>query len=433
MEKKEGHLYYLFGGIVLACAVVGFIVEGVGTVLGRFLLIQTHPARLLNDFSVIGSPGAALFNAALVGAIGLALTAVSRIRLSGPTVAAVFTLMGFGLFGKTPLNILPIMFGVFLSAKAVGKTFREYILIALFGSALGPLVTFVVIEAGLSGIPAILTGTGVGMVAGFLLPSLAISMLRLHQGFNLYNIGLTAGFFAIFVAAVFAAAGRDLSLDLIWNRQPSPLLIWLIPAISVPIILFGIFSNGKNIFISWYKIQKQSGRLPSDFMDMVSSGGALLNMGLMGLFCWGYIRLIGGDLNGPVLGGILTVMGFSAFGKHMRNSLPIMAGVVVATLIFGKNLSAPGPLLAFLFCTTLAPIAGDFGMPAGFIAGFLHLVLVERTAPWHGGMDLYNNGFAGGLTATLMVAVIEWFKANKNDNTWFGKQPGTARKKRGKI
>jgi hypothetical protein len=41
--------------------------------------------------------------------------------------------------------------------------------------------------------------------------------------------------------------------------------------------------------------------------------------------------------------------------------------------------------------------------------------MVERTAAWHGGMDLYNNGFAGGLTAAFFVAVIEWRRSNKSD------------------
>jgi hypothetical protein len=28
-------------------------------------------------------------------------------------------------------------------------------------------------------------------------------------------------------------------------------------------------------------------------------------------------------------------------------------------------------------------------------------------------MNLYNNGFAGGLTATLIVAVIQWYNSTK--------------------
>ena len=118
-----------------------------------------------------------------------------------------------------------------------------------------------------------------------------------------------------------------------------------------------------------------------------------------------------GDFNGPVLGGILTVIGFAAFGKHPRNSWPVVAGIVIAALAFGRTLDAPAVILAALFGTTLAPVAGQFGIGAGLAAGVLHLVTVERSGAWHAGIDLYNNGFAGGLTATLVVGVIEWYKS----------------------
>jgi hypothetical protein len=36
----------------------------------------------------------------------------TKVSLSGPTVAAVMTMMGFGLFGKTLLNIAPSFSGL---------------------------------------------------------------------------------------------------------------------------------------------------------------------------------------------------------------------------------------------------------------------------------------------------------------------------------
>jgi lysylphosphatidylglycerol synthetase-like protein (DUF2156 family) len=158
---------------------------------------------------------------------------------------------------------------------------------------------------------------------------------------------------------------------------------------------------------------KLSGRLPTDFMFSVSPGSALVNAGLLGLIASLYIYLIKAPFNGPVIGGLFTVIGFAAFGKHLKNCWPTALGVVIATLVFGKTLNAPGPVLAFLFVTTLAPLSGEFGPLVGLAAGFVHLAIVERTAAWHGGLDLYNNGFAGGLTATLFLAIIQWFKGTK--------------------
>ena len=54
--------------------------------------------------------------------------------------------------------------------------------------------------------------------------------------------------------------------------------------------------------------------------------------------------------------------------------------------------------------STLAPISGEYGPFAGFVGGMIHLVLVQVVGTLHGGLDLYNNGFAGGLTAGLSVA-----------------------------
>jgi hypothetical protein len=51
----------------------------------------------------------------------------------------------------------------------------------------------------------------------------------------------------------------------------------------------------------------------------------------------------------------------------------------------------------------------------GVLAGLTHLTLVMRTAAWFGGLNLYNNGFAGGLTATLFVSLITWWSSWRED------------------
>ena len=413
MTQTERKLYFLFGGILGIIIVIGLVVQGPVEALRGLLRIVVHPARLINDFTLVGGEGAALVNAALTALIGLVLVRINRIRLAGPTVAAVFTILGFGLFGKTPLNVVPVMMGVYASSRFLKKSFKEYILIALFGTALGPVASAVAVEAGLTGTAALGAGILGGFAIGTLLPAAAMSMLRLHQGFNLYNIGMTSGFLALFAASLFAASGTVLPPQLVWNESPSPVLVYLIPVLSALLLAAGLILEGAGAFRALKKIQKLAGRLPSDFMDMGTPGGTLLNMGALGLAGWGYVLIVGGDLNGPVLGGILTIVGFASFGKNLRNTWPVVAGVAAATLLFGKGLASPGPLLAALFCTTLAPLSGEFGIPVGFLAGFVHLMMVERTGAWHNGMNLYNNGFAGGLTATLFVAVIEWYRANR--------------------
>lgn len=415
LEAFDNRLPILTGVILIALGLIGLLVEGPMSALKGFATLQVHSSRLISDFTVIGGTGAALFNAALVGAIGLTLTLASGIRLSGPTLAAIFTMVGFALFGKTPLNGMPIMLGVYLAALAAGKPFKSYLLIALFGTALGPLVSFLAFEFSAAGEQTLLIGTAGGLATGFILPSLALSMLKLHEGYNLYNIGLTAGFYGLFAAALLAAFGHEPMPHLVWGTEAQPVLIALIPALSVILLGAALWFDGSRLWKNLTALQTLSGRLPSDFMDMASPGSTLANMSALGIIGWALVLAVGGNFNGPVLGGLLTLMGFGAFGKNLRNCLPVMAGVFLGTLAFGLSPSDPGPLLALLFATTLAPIAGVYGPIAGLVSGFIHLSLVLRTASWHGGLDLYNNGFSGGLTATFVMAVINWYTTAKRE------------------
>ncbi len=400
--------------IVLAgTTILAFALAPPAEVVRGFFRLQVTPARLLSDFTSSEGEGAALLNAAVVAGLSLLLVRISGIRLSGPTIAAVFTILGFGLFGKTPLNTAPIVLGTWIAARIAGKRLRDYILIAMFGTALGPIVTLVALELGLALALGWAVALGGGILTGILLPPAAIAILRLHQGYSLYNVGLTTGFLGLFAAAL--AFGRQSQPPglAIWNVTPSVGLVLLIPGISLLLIVAGIVAGDKQTFAGLGVLITQPGRLPSDFMDVSGTSSVLVNMGVMGLLFWGYSMAVGAPLNGPVLGGILTVMGFAAFGKHPLNTWPIVAGVVVAALAFGHELAAPGVILAALFCTTLAPIAGEFGIHVGFIAGFLHLLIVLRSGAWHAGLTLYNNGFAGGLTAALIVAVIDWIRSNR--------------------
>src|SRR6056297_903511 len=103
-----------------------FVVDGFIPTLKGFLKLQTSPARLLSDFIEMQGIGPAFFNGAVVAMIGIGVILVSGVKFSGPTFAAVLTMLGFGLFGKTPVNISPILFGVFLASRIGKREFKEY-------------------------------------------------------------------------------------------------------------------------------------------------------------------------------------------------------------------------------------------------------------------------------------------------------------------
>ncbi|HSH37039.1 DUF1576 domain-containing protein, partial [Schnuerera sp.] len=159
----------------------------------------------------------------------------------------------------------------------------------------------------------------------------------------------------------------------------------------------------KNIF-------KYTGRASTDFVELIGNGVTYINMGIMGLICIIYVLVSKGTFNGPVIAGILTVVGFAAYGKHPKNVIPILIGIILASSISIWDMSSTLVIIAGLFGTTLAPVAGKFGWIAGIITGSLHLSMVMNIGVIHGGINLYNNGFAGGIVAGIVVPVIKVFK-----------------------
>ncbi|MEA5144967.1 MAG: DUF1576 domain-containing protein, partial [Candidatus Limiplasma sp.] len=93
--------------------------------------------------------------------------------------------------------------------------------------------------------------------------------------------------------------------------------------------------------------------------------------------------------------------------KHVRNVTPVLLGVFLVNLVNIHDVQATFAVLAALFGTTLAPIAGRYGAFAGVIAGALHMSLVTNIGFLHAGMNLYNNGFSGGFIAALLSPLWE--------------------------
>ena len=94
------------------------------------------------------------------------------------------------------------------------------------------------------------------------------------------------------------------------------------------------------------------------------------------------------------------------FRSHAFNIVPVMAGVALGAYGMHYTPDYPALQLAGLFGTTLAPIAGHFGWPFGVLAGFIHSALVLQTGGPVAGLNLYNNGFSGGLIAIVLYPTI---------------------------
>jgi hypothetical protein len=367
--------------------------------------IITSPNTLITDYIGVGGLGATLVNSGSLTLIAIFIFYQLKLPATGLMIACLFTLAGISLFGKNLFNIWFIIAGVFLFGKYTQKPFKDLVYTAFFGTALAPVTTEIIFSTDSTPLIRIPLGIGISLAIGFILPPVSVNLLKVHQGFSLYNMGFAAGIVGILVVSLLNSYGIVPIPQMIWTSGNNKILGAYLFLIFLSMLMLGIRLENK----PWAKLKRIwafSGQLVTDFVVMEGFGASLINMGINGFIATLYI-LVNGDLNGPTIGGILTIVGFSAFGKHPKNIIPIMLGVYIGTL--GKNWNAndPSMLLAALFGTTLAPIAGQYGWAWGIIAGFIHSSAAQSVGVLHGGLNLYNNGFAAGIVATMLIPIIQ--------------------------
>ena len=374
--------------------------------------IIVEPDYLITDYMEVGGMGAAFVNS---GLLTLAFTAIlirMKVRLRGISFATVFIIAGFAFFGKNIFNVWFPVAGVWLFSRYRNEPFLQYVYISFFGTALAPLVSQIMFGFNFPPSMRVAFGAFIGIGAGFILPPLASAFMVVHRGFNLYNMGFASGMVGTLAVSLFRSHGFIDASRVIWSRGNNFLLAPPCIIFFAGFIAAGWWLNGRS-FEGYGAIWRHPGRLVADFVDIMDFPPTLINMGINGLIAIGYIILIGGNLNGPTLGGIFTISGFSALGKTPRNITPIILGVVLGSMTKTWGIADPPIQLAALFGTTLAPIAGVFGWQYGVLAGYIHSSVVLNVGFLHGGFNLYNNGFAGGIVAALLVPLIETFREGR--------------------
>ena len=123
-----------------------------------------------------------------------------------------------------------------------------------------------------------------------------------------------------------------------------------------------------------------------------------------------YVVSIGAVLNGPVIGAIFCVIGFSACGSHVFNSLPLLAGVTIANLLSVYTINETVTVTSAIFAMMLCAVTNAYGWKGGLVVGFVHASMVLNIDFLHGGLNLYNNGFSGGLVAMMIIPLLDLSK-----------------------
>lgn len=410
LKKSLLKNYYYYLLLYILMILLPFLFNSPYRLFIGVVSILTTPSILLTDYLSVGGIGSTFINAGILGISMVMLLICNGIKPNGSTLMSLWMINGFSFFGKNFINIWPIIIGVWIYSKYKKEPFLNYTLIALLGTTLSPTITQLSFTDHFSFFEGYALGFLLGIFTGFILPPISSYSLRIHQGFNLYNLGFSGGLLAIFIMSIYRTLGIDFSSNSIVFQGDHKILILILITICISLIAMAFKSKGIHNIISTLKsINTYSGRLVTDFYILFGKG-TYANMGIMGLLSLFIVIILGGKINGPILGAILTIIGFSAFGKHPKNTFPIILGAILSAYINPLPINSTQMLTSILFSTCLAPIAGSFGFIYGVIAGFLHVSLTTNLVYLHGGLNLYNNGLSGGFVAVIMLPIIHSLK-----------------------
>ena len=218
LEDYPDYTWFLM--ISIAALSIGMIVLAFifdKDVIKKYKSILNATGQLPSNFSQIGGQPATMLNMGILGLMCLILVfpilLIVDIPLLSILVAGIFTVIGFGAFGKHPLNVLPIFAGTvlgFIVISLIDSPFTNllpssnpdgayrsslgihgYTAAILFSTTLAPISKEF--------------GWKAGVIAGFYHMMVIVIGGNFQGGFNLYNNGWMGGFVAATTVPVFLA------------------------------------------------------------------------------------------------------------------------------------------------------------------------------------------------------------------------------------
>ena len=185
-----------------------------------------------------------------------------------------------------------------------------------------------------------------------------------------------------------------------------------------------VFDSPKEIWQGYLRILQSPSVLISDYLRIGGLGATLFNVATIILFNVLMLRYYKFKMTGPIFAGVLTIAGFSFFGKNIFNTLPIYLGIYLyaktqkldfksfmIVVLFSTGIS---PLVSFMIFGTGWPLyyAIPAGIVAGVIAGFVLPAFSAHTIRFHRGYNLYNIGFALGVLSMLFAVILHSFNVD---------------------
>ena len=417
MPKDRLHKDYFWAfAYALLPGIMALFTASLPEIKDGFLKIMTADNLLITDYFALAGVGATLANVSAVTLISVLLMYLCRVPLNGGGILVIGLMSGFSFFGKSVFNMWFILLGTYLYCLAFKKRFSECVVISLLSTSLAPLISHLFFYNDRLFWGNMFLSLVCGLLIGFVMPIAGPYAASLLKGMSLYGMGFSVGLLCLVIVPVLKSYGYQFSPVTVWRGDLNFECGTSLAALCVFFIGIGTIKGGRQAIKNYLNILKRSGVSSQDFTYLDGMCPVFINMGVNGLAALCYILAVGGHINGPTIGGILTVMGFSGKGKHLFNILPIMLGVALGGITKQWDPNSPSAQLAALFGTTLAPISGTFGPIAGIITGFIHSSVVLHAGMGYSGVNLYNNGFAGAIVSIVVYPVfIRMFRQNTYD------------------
>ena len=416
METKQKQIYGIMLFYSLSSILTALLTGDINETLQGFWTILSSPAQLTMDYFKLGTVGGAFLNVGLTGLGCVVVFLLSRFAVNGLSLMSFFLTIGFSFFGMNFLNMWPCILGTWLFTRVAKLPFKSQVNIAIFSTSLAPFVS-----EGMwrhdwvqSWVGGELLGVLLGLVCGFLMPILAQHGPNLHKGYSLYNAASVAGFIGILMfALLFRATGHEIPSNTDIGDSHALVVNAFAITTALVMILAGFLLNGKS-FRGYLYLLTKSTALRCDFTNSYSAPLTMINIGMFCLFVTAYYNLIGAGMTGPTAGSIICLLAVTPCGTHILNMIPIILGYALASTFCAFDLTTQAIIVGICFAAALSPIPSRFGSVIGILAGMVHAILVTTVVTFHGGFCLYNGGFTAGITAIILVPVLEYFLESKD-------------------
>lgn len=442
------HLYTLFWSLAfLLCVPLAAVLSGEGFgVFYNFYLILITPCSLITDYFNIGSLAATFLNAALCGLACNLMVLYSRARVQARILAGYFLVIAHCFYGLNFLNMWPTVIGVYVYCRVNRRSFAENLHTAMFSTALAPFISdflfrytsgesFVFGEPKLS-VAGIVFALLFGLAAGFAVPALLPATNNMTRGFSLYKAGLAIGILGMFVYSFMyktlgiSSPGPTVRNNPAYEQNSAMYTVFMNSFFIVMFtlsVLFGFLLNKKS-FNGYVKLLGSTGH-GVDFIEDYGAPDSIINMGIIGLCIVLYFNIIfisplGASYTGATAGVTIAAITFSSSGQTPKNVWPIGLGYILLNLVSYAIAGSAGVDLelaatsqayinSFAFATGLCPFTGKYGWKIGMVAGMLNAIICTSTSALHGGFVLYNGGFTAGLTAMVLLPILDFYNVKQ--------------------